>query len=130
MTSGQNTVDKHSVLVCDDDRDILRIVSKCLQNEGYNVHSFSDPIEALKDMKDGGIHYKFLITDVRMPRMNGFQLVKRAREHMPNLRAIIMTAFDDTRPEFETVSPPTKVDAVLTKPFSLSDLMGTINSIR
>ena len=74
-------------------------------------------------IEEGCKDCELLITDVRMPNMNGFQLARRVREIKPDLRVIMMTAFEVNLPEFESVFPSMKVDGVLRKPFMPSKLV-------
>ena len=127
MTNNHNA--KQTVMVCDDDEDIVTVIDTGLENKGYAVHSFHDPIEALRHVEDGCKDCEILISDVRMPNMNGFQLVRRIREINPDIKVIMMTAFEVNKPEFETVFPSMNVDGVLRKPFLPSRLAEMVKEI-
>jgi DNA-binding NtrC family response regulator len=116
-------------MLVDDDQDILLVASKGLQNEGYNVHEFSDPIAALQHVEDGCKECNVLVTDLRMPHMNGFELIRRIRKIRPHMRLIMMTAFELNMSEFEAVFPSTQIDNVLKKPFRIAELAETIKKI-
>jgi len=126
MTNKQS---KQTVMVCDDDKDIVTVVRIGLENEGYGVHYFHDPALALQHVQEGCKDCEVLISDVKMPSMNGFQLVRRVRELNPAIKVIMMTAFEVNKPEFETVFPSMKVDGVLRKPFLPSQLAEMIKDI-
>jgi CheY-like chemotaxis protein len=96
-----------------------------LERNGYMVHGFTDPVEALthgKDCKECGI----VITDLRMPVMNGFQLVRALRESRPEISVVLMTATETNSREWRQTLPSTMVDQFLTKPFSKLQLVEAI----
>lgn len=110
------------VLVVDDDHDLLAVTKMTLERNGYVVHGFTDPVEALthgKDCKECGI----VITDLRMPVMNGFQLVRALRESHPDIKVVLMTAHEINQVEWQRTLPSTKIDQFLTKPFDTIKLV-------
>jgi len=121
--------DKRTIILCDDSEDVLEVLTHGLTNAGYDVHAFSDPVKALAHFEEGCRECELLITDVRMPRMNGFQLVRRVRELRPDIKVIMMTAFEINLPEFEAVFPSMKVEGVLRKPFLPSKIIEMLPSI-
>jgi DNA-binding NtrC family response regulator len=112
-----------AVLVVDDDDDILKVSLIGLERAGFQVHAFSDPLSALRHIEQGCKDCQVLISDVRMPKMNGFQLVKRIRQIRPEMRLVMMTAFEIDKTEFESVFPSTQINNVLKKPFAVSKLV-------
>jgi len=61
---------------------------------GLSIFTFSDPIIALKHFKTNQRFYALVISDLRMPVVNGFQLLKTAKDLNPEVRTVLMTAFD------------------------------------
>jgi two-component system cell cycle sensor histidine kinase/response regulator CckA len=118
-----------SILVVDDDKDILKTVRIGLERAGFEVHGFSDPILALQHIEHGCNECEVLISDVRMPHMNGFQLVKRIRQIRPGMKLVMMTAFEINKAEFESVFPSTQIDSVLQKPFAPSKLVSVVEKV-
>src|SRR5919197_1206951 len=116
-------------MVVDDDKDILTVTSRALEQSGYEVHGFSDPIAALEHVENGCEQCEVLVSDVRMPNMTGFQLVRRIKELKPSMKIIMMTAFEVNKPEFESVFPSTPIDRVMRKPFLPSLLADEIKEI-
>lgn len=115
----------NSVLVVDDEQDLLTVMKGMLEREGYRVHDFTDPLAALghaKDCNDCGI----IISDIRMPGMNGIQLVKSLKKLRPDIKVVLMTAFEVNKKEWQTIMPNTEVDAFLTKPFRGLELVRAI----
>lgn len=121
-----STLAKH-VTVVDDDHDVLAVTKIMLERNGYTVHDFTDPEDALvhaEDCKDCGI----LITDVRMPNMNGFQLVRALKKLRPDIKVVIMTAFEINSKEWQKILPSTKVNEFLIKPFNEVKLVAAIEN--
>jgi two-component system response regulator ChvI len=123
------SITKGMVMVVDDGEDILRVIQMGLEKAGLQVHAFSDPLAALQHIEQGCRECEVLISDVRMPKMNGFQLAKRIRQLRPTMKLVIMTAFDINKSEFESVFPSTPIDSVLRKPFHPSRLIAIVEKM-
>ena len=112
-------------MLVDDEPDLLAMTTKMLQGEGYKVHGFTNPITALS-REDDGKDCSLVISDIRMSRMSGFELVRRLKDVNPEMKVILMTAFKIDLKEAQMVLPSTKVDAFLNKPFKTAELMQAI----
>ncbi len=123
------TDNKTSIMVVDDDHDILTVASKGLEIAGYQVHSFSDPLRALQHVETGCEDCEVIVSDIRMPEMTGFQLVRRVKDLRPDIKIVMMTAFEVNKTEFDAVFPSTPVDKVMRKPFIISQLAEAIREI-
>lgn len=115
-----------SVMVVDDDRDILTVAGRGLQHAGFKVHAFVDPIEALRHVQNGCKDCQVLVSDVRMPALTGFQLVRKVKDSRPKMKIVMMTMFEVNKREFEAVFPSTPIDDVIRKPFAPSQLVEKI----
>jgi DNA-binding NtrC family response regulator len=111
-----------TIMLVDDEADLLSITKRMLENIGYEVHSFDTPSAALEHMNNGCQDCELLVSDVRMPSMSGFEFVKRAKVLRPDIKVVLMSAFEIQRDEWARVLPSTKVDGFITKPVSLSRL--------
>ena len=80
------------ILVVDDEREIANLVSVYLSNEGFEVCVFYDPLEALSSI--GGRRIDLALLDVMMPKMDGFELLRRIREK-DTFPVIMLTAKDE-----------------------------------
>jgi DNA-binding NtrC family response regulator len=109
------------VVLVDDNDDILQVTRKGLELHGFEVHAFNDPVEALKHV-EGCKDCQVLVSDIRMPKMNGFQLVRKVKLTRPEMKVILMSAFEVDMPEFQTVFPKLPVDDIVRKPFAPSRL--------
>jgi len=84
-----------NLLVVDDDRDILFTFKSILDVAGYNVEAFADPDEALSHFKQRDpTYYNLIITDIRMPKINGFQLYQKLKEINSGIRVLFTTAYE------------------------------------
>ena len=113
------------VLVVDNEPDIAITVKIGLESEGFGSDVYIDPLEALKQYHRSPDDYFLVLSDIRMPKMSGFELVRLIRSIRPDTNVILMTAFEIDISEFEKVFPSTKVNDILQKPFS----MGTLNNL-
>ena len=124
--------DPIKVMVVDDERDILRIIKRDLEanNNTFTVDIFSSSEQALQAFeghpKD---YYDLILTDIRMPKMNGFELYRRIKEKNPAMKIAFITAFEINREEFNKVLPSIDVKDFIIKPISMSDLIIKLKSI-
>ncbi|HET7644377.1 MAG TPA: response regulator [Nitrososphaeraceae archaeon] len=86
-----------SIAIVDDEPDLLVLFSEVLQMNGYQVCKFTDSLEALDQIGKNPSKYNLIITDFRMPGLNGYQLIIKLKEQNPNLKTILMSAFTDVQ---------------------------------
>jgi DNA-binding NtrC family response regulator len=83
------------IMVIDDDFDIATLVKITLQKNGFrNVFAFTKPSLALEHFKINYKDYCLVISDVRMPEMNGFEFAESVSQVKPGIKVLLMTAFD------------------------------------
>jgi two-component system response regulator ChvI len=114
-----------SIALVDDDRNILTSVSIALQAEGFGVRIYSDSEAALKALVENPPDLAVL--DVKMPRLDGMELLRRLREKLPLLPAIFLTSKDDELDE--ALGLAMGADDYITKPFSQRLLIARIKAI-
>jgi DNA-binding response OmpR family regulator len=118
------------VLVLDDDFDLATLVKKILQKDGFkNVFAFTDPLLALEHFRINNKDYSLIISDIRMPSMNGFKFVGEARKINSKVKILLMTAFEIDDKEFARVLPKPKIDGLIRKPASSKQILNTISNI-
>ncbi|MBW8743836.1 MAG: response regulator transcription factor [Sphingomonas sp.] len=113
-----------SIALVDDDRNILTSVSIALQAEGFAVRIYTDGETALKALTDNPPDLAVL--DIKMPRMDGMELLRRLREKSP-VPAIFLTSKDDELDE--ALGLALGADDYITKPFSQRLLIARIRAI-
>jgi len=81
------------ILVADDEVMMRNLILKILESEGYQIAMASTGSEALEMLK--AEKFDLLLTDVRMPGMNGFDLLKAVKTEWPDMAVIVMTGYGD-----------------------------------
>ncbi len=114
------------LLVVDDEPDIVQVLQNGLRRNKFLVNAFTNPDEALQAFKSDAESYCLVVSDVRMPRLSGIQLARKVKEVNPNVKVVLMTAFEIRDNEFSKVFPSTHVDGFVQKPIGLRDLTNKI----
>jgi len=86
------------ILIVDDDNGTLNAVKVGLLSKGHEAliaGSGEEALKIIKARKSGAEPLDLLLTDLRMPKMNGLKLIREARKIMPDIKAILMTAYGD-----------------------------------
>ncbi len=109
------------VLVVDDEPDIANSIRKVLEIRGFEVDTYLDPQDALKNFKPN--FYGLIILDIRMPKMNGFQLYRELIKKDNNTNVFFLTAFEEYRQEFNKAFPELDKRHFIKKPLSGTQLM-------
>lgn len=92
---------KDRILLVDDEESIREVLSIMLHREGYQVDAVSDGQQAVERLKDHG--YDLVISDIKMPRLNGFELLAHIKERFPDTAVIMITAFSTTEEAVEAM---------------------------
>lgn len=117
---------KSKILVVDDESDIANSIKKGLENRGYVVEAYTDPQEALENYKVG--EYDLCMIDIRMPKMNGFQLYVQIKKLDQSVRICFCTAFEaEYHQEFHKAFPELDERSFIPKPASLAQLVVRID---
>jgi len=119
MTSSSSS---KSILAIDDEYDIVNLIQESLQRHKFKVCTFTEPPAALEHFISHSKDYGIVICDIRMPGMNGYEFVKQVKKSNPQVKVILMSAFEINAKEFHNLLPDVEVDAFLQKPFSIGQL--------
>jgi CheY-like chemotaxis protein len=118
-----------TVMIIDDEPDVLLSLKVFLEDKPYNVEVFSSAREALQKFALlGPSHYNLVITDVRMPDMNGLQLYNSLKAINRNARIIFVTALDAAQ-ELVSILPGLKEKEVIRKPISRSEFLEVVEQL-
>jgi two-component system cell cycle sensor histidine kinase/response regulator CckA len=117
------------LLVVDDDSDIVQVLKMSLLKNGFLVEAFTNPEDALQTFKANAESYCLVLSDIRMPQLSGIQLARKVKEINPNVKVILMTAFEIRDNEFSKVFPSTQVDGFVQKPIGIKELSEKILSL-
>ncbi|GAA4237583.1 sigma-54 dependent transcriptional regulator [Postechiella marina] len=114
---------KENILIVDDDINVLEVLQRHLQSWNYHVFkavSVKEAVAILRDTKIG-----LLITDLKMPEIDGFELIKFVSEHYPNLPKLVVTGYPSVQNSLVAIK--SGVVDYLTKPFTKEELKLAIN---
>lgn len=114
------------IQVVDDEFDILNIIKLYLQKVGLNVFGFTDPNLALEHFRINCKDYILVVSDIRMPGMNGFEFVRKVREISPAIKVLLMSAFEVNSTELSIGLGGAKIEGFIQKPISLRKLSSMV----
>jgi len=114
---------KWLVAIVDDELDIASLFREYLSGiKDVLVFSFTDPVVALEHFINNKHEYFLIISDLKMPRLSGIELMKKVKEAKPFVRTLLMTAFEIDDPMFEEYRKANIINDFLQKPVRLEDL--------
>jgi len=118
------THDKKTILVIEDDPDVLSMIIKHLEFLKYGVITATDGLEGLKKLESGG--YDLVITDIVIPYVSGVGVVSALKEKRPEIPVIAITGYGK---EPEAAAMEKKADLVLAKPVKMALLKEYIEKL-
>ncbi len=113
------------VSIVDDEIDITELFQDalCSNINGISVISFNDPTLALEHYTQNKQNYALILSDMRMPTMTGLELLKKVKELNPNVRTMLLSAFDmQDNPDFQKYLKDGIIDSFLEKPITINRL--------
>src|SRR6185436_17505712 len=102
-----------SILVVDDEPGIALLCKRILIRAGYEVTSETDPLVAIERLH--GDHFDLLLVDIRMPEVDGFDVISRAKIVQPDIAVLVMTGFGTVETAIQALRQG--VDGLILKPF-------------
>jgi DNA-binding NtrC family response regulator len=117
----------NAILLLDDELDIMTTFTLGLERQGFHVVGFMEPLLALNHFHIYSEQYGLVISDLRMPVMNGYQFIKKVKEIKPQVKVFFISAFEIDDTEFSRELPFVKVDEFIQKPISLEDFISTVS---
>lgn len=119
--------DSTNILLVDDEKAIVMLLTEVLKRENYQVTSFTDAEEALSDFNDNSAVYDLVITDQNMPKMTGTELSKKLQEVKPGIPIILCSG--DNESGDNTSAEETGITTYLVKPVKNADMVNEVKSI-
>jgi len=113
------------VLVVDDHAGMAKTVAEILRHSGYVTEIAHSGSEALDKLAEG--HFDCLLSDIKMPRMNGIELYRTVKAQQPNLPTVLMTAYSTDALVQQGIAEG--VRAVLRKPLDIPKLLALVASV-
>ncbi len=108
------------VLIVDDEESMRMLVARAIGMDGHETLTAEDGAEALEILQREGGVFDLLLTDIKMPVMDGIALALAAARDFPMLTILLMTGYADQRERATGLSA--LVHDVITKPFSVADI--------
>ncbi len=120
-----------NILLVDDEPDVIYTIKNILEDNGFQIDSFNDPITALNSYRNN--FYDLVILDIKMPKMDGFELYIKIREKDPKVKICFLTASEmyyekirKTRSEFGRII---EEECFIQKPIKSEDLIRKLEDI-
>ncbi len=110
------------ILVVDDDRDMCRMISSILKEEGYKVDKAYDGEQAIKKAKARG--YNLMLLDYKLPDIDGINVLKEIQRIKTSLKVIMISAYGS--PSIKSMAKKLRVYRFLDKPFDLNRLVKVV----
>lgn len=115
------------VAIIDDESDIVNLFRDALSKiDGLSIFTFTDPMAALEHFKINKGAYALLISDLRMPGINGTDLIYKIKKENPLVRTLLMTAFEVDDKVFEEYVNNDIIDGFIQKPVKLRVLLSEV----
>ena len=110
------------ILIIDDDDNIRKVLVAILEDEGYNVESVGTAKEAIERTKER--FYNIALIDIRLPDMEGIELLTKIRDTTPKIRKVILTGYPTLQNAVDAVNKG--ANAYILKPFDVGKVLKTI----
>jgi len=124
--NGEKSKVLQKILIVDDEPDITLSFKMILENNGFKVDSYNDPLEALNSFEPSS--YDLLLLDIRMPKMDGFQLYDELRKKDQSVKVIFITAFDVNYEALRKMYPNLRIESFVRKPVDSEHLIGAVRT--
>ena len=117
--------DKSRILVVDDEEALRTVLSSELVSAGYDVATASDGDEAITTVQNS--KFDLVLLDIKMPKVDGFEVLKFLKKNIPAVKVIMLTGFADLKNAIE--SKKHGAEDFVSKPYDLVDLLTTIERV-
>ena len=119
------------ILLVDNEADITFALENALENNGFSIYSFNDSMLALNSYKSN--YYDLVILDIKMPKMDGFELYNKIKEKDPNVIICFLTAselfYEEFRKTRYVLGEKLGEEHFIQKPIKTDDLVQKINAL-
>ena len=115
---------KIKIFLVDDERDITLLYKSGLEENGFLVSVFNDPLQALSSFKSG--EYDLLLLDIKMPKMNGFELYREIHRIDDKVKVCFITAFVTYYESLREIFDMRNIHCFIKKPIEMSILIQQI----
>jgi len=106
------------ILITEDEDSLRSFVARALRLDGHETHEAADGAEGLEKLSESA--FDLLLSDIRMPVMDGIELAHRAHSEFPEMKILLMTGYAEQRERADDLAA--KIVDVVSKPFALPDI--------
>ncbi len=117
--------EKKTILLVEDERDVLNLVKRVLEINDFKVFAASDAEQALEIAAKNPDKINLLLTDVRLPKMNGVELSQRLHAEYPNIKTLFMSGYSDWINE--SMPKSDRKFTFISKPFTFKELLNSVD---
>ena len=125
QSRGVRMSQKNRLLVVDDEESLRTVLCSELVSEGFKVQNAGDGDEAIEILNKE--EFDLVLLDIKMPRVNGFDVLKHVKEKHPATKVVMLTGFADLKNAIE--SKKLGAEDFVSKPYDLVDLLTTIERV-
>ena len=115
-----------TVLIIDDDPDVTTVFTLGLQDEGFDVYTYNDPLEALSQFRPN--FYDLLLIDINMPKINGIELSIQILELDTNVKVCFITAGEANIEVLRELYPTRSIGCFIKKPVTIDQLVRRVKA--
>jgi two-component system, OmpR family, response regulator ChvI len=116
---------KKRILIVDDEPDITESFGIALEDSGFEVDKFNDPAIALASFRPN--LYNLLILDIKMPKMDGFELYDKIKDIDKSVKVFFISAFEIDHAAIRKQYPSLKIENLIPKPILIPELIKKVN---
>jgi DNA-binding response OmpR family regulator len=114
------------ILIVDDDPDMTSIFSLGLQDEGFEVYAYNDPLDAISEFRPN--FYDLLLVDINMPKINGIELSRQLLELDSNVKICFITAGEANIEVLRELYPARDIGCFIRKPVTIDQLVKRVKA--
>ncbi|MET3661473.1 response regulator [Aquamicrobium ahrensii] len=114
------------LLIVEDDDSVRMFVSRALERAGHQIHVAADGAQGLEMIRAANGGYDLVVSDIRMPEMDGIEMAMSAARVFPGLRILLMTGYADQRERADELNEV--IIDVVNKPFTLAEIRSRVDA--
>jgi CheY-like chemotaxis protein len=115
------------ILIVEDDDSVRAMTARALQNIGHAIEEAADGAQGLERIHACRAEYDLVVSDIRMPEMDGIAMAKEAARAYPGLKIMLVTGYADQRERADELDGI--IQDVLLKPFALADFRSRVSKL-
>ena len=123
----KSSYDANTILLLDDEFDNVALFRQALERKGFHVVGFTKTSLALEHFQKNPDQYGLVISDIKMPVMNGYQFIKEVKKIKPQVKVFLISASEINYIEVRTELPSIHIDEFIEIPISLEDFITKVS---